>query len=616
MSHHVGMLMFDNGIEVREIINHARTLEHLRNADVACSRITFHDTECDVLSLDQCSYDPVTFTTPDDVNRPAPWYDGVEGSPSSNGYGFWIEEWTGLDGSHMRRGASASYPRGSIFGQLGQPHRVWKMNVSLYGADAVALEDLFRWLEESLIACCQPGVTAWIRTTCPDGYDNDYGLVHVLDAQLLEGVEWIEPAIPELGCFSRRVSFTIGVGDPCLYRPPVECLDDESFTFPASTILLHDGSNYAVANPESLPVRWDGGDLEIIWAGYLNDWTPAAASTLVSHTHPTNPNDFGFVLTVTATGALRIRYSQNGTTFGIDYTTTALLSAVAPAAGVIMWVSVRRDAASGVIQVRYSYDGEDWTLLEATTSTAGALNAPTYEIQIGNSVLGSGGAAGATARVELWEGFKEAGGTAFAIMDPNERIGSAVSWTSANNDLGWTTAFGATTFGSYAGLLSPCSIGLAGIFGCDEDPDAFADYRLCCEVAGERIGVTAPVVVLRNDGTESFSPPMRVVGITDNGSGCLVANNEIFGEVRISGIPPQSELMIDCARRRVLWRPVGYLTPWEPGYAYIDSSISHVPDYPAVGCNDAIIFIEPTTITPSLLDLRASVWMVGRYGCC
>jgi hypothetical protein len=119
MSHHVGFLYFDDGIQVREIINHARTIEHLRNSGIGCATVGIQAEECAVLSLDQCDYTPVTFTTPDDINRPAPWYDGVPGSPSAGGYGFWINEWTGLDGSNVRRSASTIYPRGATFAPLG-----------------------------------------------------------------------------------------------------------------------------------------------------------------------------------------------------------------------------------------------------------------------------------------------------------------------------------------------------------------------------------------------------------------------------------------------------------------------------------------------------------------
>lgn len=388
MSHHLNFLYFDDGQHTHEVINGARTVEHLSN--LACSRVTIKaGVDCDVLYKDQCDYDQtVTFTVPTDPDNPAPWWDGVASSPSSNAYGFWIEEWTGLDGAQIRRGATPIYPRGSSFGPLGQSHRVWKMNLLLFGADGVALEELFRWLEAALIQCCSIGTTAWVRTTCPDGYDDDYGLVHVVDVQILEGLEWLTPPIESMGCFMRRVSLTLGVADPCLYRPPINCERDALF-------------------PE------------------------------------------------------------------------------------------------------------------------------------------------------------------------------IVSW---------------------------CDLGLTGIFGCPAGDDAFEDFRITCPIEGQHIGTVAPVVIIRNVNSETYSPPLRVAGFGENGSR--------LGEVRIAGIPPQSELMVDAARRRTLWRGVGYTRGWEPGYAYLDGSIESIPIYPEVGCHDGTIIIEPTTVTPVLADLQVTVDMVGRYGCC
>lgn len=390
MTRPLDYLYFDDGAQPREIFNGARTMAYLAN--YSCNLFTQKTAPCNILTVDPCDDTPLNFTD----TTTAPWYDGVPGSPSSNAYGFWINEWVGMDGSNIRRAATNLYPRGASFGPLGQAHRVWKMNVMLFGADEVALEDLFRWLEESLLACCQPGVTAWVRTTCPDGYDDDYGLVHVVDLQLLEGVTWISDPADGYGCQVREVTFTLGVGDPCLYGPPENCVEDEPF-------------------PE-------------------------------------------------------------------------------------------------------------------------------------------------------------------AVL---------------------------------------CDIGISGMFGCPSDPDAFADWRICCPVTGRRIGVTAPVVVLHNTSTTDFSPPMRVIGVTNFfDSGCVVGTNAIFGEVRVAGIPPQSELMVDCARRRVLWRRLGFLGPWESGYVYLDRSLLAVPDYPANGCDDGMIFVEPTTITSSLADLTVTVDMVSRYGCC
>lgn len=398
MSHHVGYLYWDDGNSVLEVINHARTIEHLRNSSSGCARTSIVGSECAVLYKNPCDYNQtVTFTSPTTPGNPAPWWDGVAGSPSSKALGIWIREWTGLDGTHMSRGQEAAHPRGAVFGPLGQSHRVWRMEVDLFGEDGPALEALFRWLEEMLIGCCSPGKTAWIRTTCPDGYaDQDIGLAHVVDVQLLEGLEWEDPPIESLGCFMRRAGFTLGVADPCLYTPPVNTFNES-----------------------------------------------------------------------------------------------------------------------------------------------------------------------ALASVDL------------------------------------------------------CTLGLGAMFACDDQCNHFATWRKTSAVPARQIGVTAPVVVLRNTSTTLWSPPMRVAGFLDPyADGLNTCTQNQTGEVRVAGIPPQSQLMIDCARRRVLWREVGFVRPWEPGYAYLDQSLDRIPDYPSIGCVAGNIIVEPLALTSSVPSLQVTVDLVGRYGCC
>lgn len=616
MSHHLGFLYFDDGLSVNEVINHARTIEHLRNASAFCYMLGGPlDPGCDILYLDSCDYTPVTYSTPDSVDTPAPWYDGTPGSPSSNCYGFWIEEWTGLDGAHMRRSTTPSYPRGGSFGTLGQAHRVWKMNVLLFGADATALEDLFRWLEETLIQCCSPGVTTWVRTTCPDGYDDDYGLVHVVDLQLLEGVEWISPPEEQLGCFVRRVSFTLGVGDPCLYQPPVNCLTDE--VFPTGSVLIDSkGTTTYVARVGTTNLGITG-DLQIDWGGYLDDWTPSGIQCLVSNTTNSNP-DFGFRLDVTTDTKLRLRVSLNGSSFGQDSTSDAITDRIT--ASQVLYVRARWSAATGDVNFYTSDDRITWTQVGSTIlgTSGSAFPAVGAPVDVGAAVSANF-LDGKTQYAAIWDGFSsQSTGEKVIRLEPEDADG-AVSWVDHETSRTWTLGTGTPSNTSEfieEGHLDIYGAGLRGMLGCPVDQDAFADWRLCCNVEGVRFGVAAPVVVIRNNNTESYSPPLRVVGVGDNGSGCVVANNEFFGEVRVSGIPPQSELMVDCARRRVLWRPVGFIRPWEPGYVYLDTSVSALPTYPAIGCYDGMIFVEPTALTSALEDLEVTVDMVGRYGCC
>lgn len=613
MKHFLNFLYYDDGTQAREIFNGARTIEHLRNANAYCAMLGGPlDAGCDILDKDVCDGTPVIFTTPTAGGAPAPWWDGVVGSPSASAYGFWINEWTGLDGAHMSRSATAAFPRGSVFGPLGQSHRVWKMNVYLFGSDDASLQALFRWLEASLIRCCSPGVTAWARTTCPDGYDDDYGLVHVVNLQLLEGVQWLAPPVEEYGCLVREVSFTLGVADPCLYTPPTSCHFDD--VFPTASVVISSTGSDEAAETGSTTLTGVSGALYLDWFGALTDWTPGAEQTLLSMTTGSNPN-FGFRLGIQTTGEMRLRLSTNGSSFGVDVTSGFQVSTLV-ANGQPIGLRVYRDGVTGSYNFWYSLDnGVSWETGDNIylPAASGSLFATTTNIEIGDA-NGSNRMVGYVNRAEI-RAYSSTGSLVKWVEFQPENFDGGTTYVDQFSALTWTR--GTTGISTTAETeVDVCGHGLSGIFGCPEDQDAFADWRLCCAVTGSDFVVQAPVVILRNNNTESFSPPLRVLGIQDNGSGCLVVNNAFLGEVRISGIPPQSELMIDCARRRVLWRPVGYMRGWEPGYSYLDSSSDVIPVYPQLSCYDGYFIVEPTALTPVLVDLQLTVDLVGRYGCC
>jgi len=231
-----------------EIISGERLMANL-SSQAACGIFHVEQRDCEwtngvlPFALDPCSVDgdgehtwiEQTFDGPTWVGNPAPWWDGVIGSPSSQAYGIWVEEWTGLDGSHHRRNVSSRAGRrgGGNFGGLFSGHRVWKMNLILVGANGAALEDLFRWLESQLLDCCDPcsGQDALIRTACPPDGDPEFGLYKVKGMAMIEGPAWEAPPIETLGCVIRRVSVTLGVSDPCLYSCATSCTSEESFPF-------------------------------------------------------------------------------------------------------------------------------------------------------------------------------------------------------------------------------------------------------------------------------------------------------------------------------------------------------------------------------------------------
>lgn len=250
-SHHTSWLYtLDADGGVCELINGQRLLAAM-NATASCGNSMFVQVADDCrwgdgtfpYTLDPCSVDddgnqtwlPQTFAGTTWSGNPAPWYDGVPGSPSSQAYGIWVEEWTGLDGAHHKRNVAQRAGRrgGANFGALFSGSRVWAMNLIFVGGSAAALEDLFRWFEQSVLDCCDPcgGQEVLIRTTCPPDGNPDFGVYKVKGFSMIQGPAWETPPIEALGCFMRRVSVTFGASDPCLYACSSNCVTEEPFAF-------------------------------------------------------------------------------------------------------------------------------------------------------------------------------------------------------------------------------------------------------------------------------------------------------------------------------------------------------------------------------------------------
>lgn len=152
-----------------------------------------------------------------------PWYN-ANVPASTEAFGFWIEEWTGLDGAHHHRSSSPVGGRrgGAEYGPQSHDARVWKLNVLLHGSSERGLNYLFRWLEQTLLDCCNSACgtrKAWLREVCPSSLSNlDEGYARAENVALLDGPTWEDSPVEDSGCYLRRVSFTLGVGSPCLYR--------------------------------------------------------------------------------------------------------------------------------------------------------------------------------------------------------------------------------------------------------------------------------------------------------------------------------------------------------------------------------------------------------------
>lgn len=132
------------------------------------------------------------------------------------------------------------------------------------------------------------------------------------------------------------------------------------------------------------------GDIDIRCYVALDDWTPAAESTLVAKYTATG-NQRSYALAVTATGALIFRWSEDGTAEKSE-TSSATVSA---AAGEAIWVRATMDVDNGssdaAVNFYTSTDGSTWTALGATqlNGATTSIFASTAVLELGGQTLGT-----------------------------------------------------------------------------------------------------------------------------------------------------------------------------------------------------------------------------------
>lgn len=155
------------------------------------------------------------------------------------------------------------------------------------------------------------------------------------------------------------------------------------------------------------------GDIDLRVKVALDDWTPAAESTLIAKYTATG-NQRSYALAVTSGGNLILRWSEDGTA---EKTETSS-AAVSASNGSVTWVRATLDVDDGAsdAQVRFytSSDGSTWTQL-GTTQAVGATTsifASTAVLELGSQTAGTvNRAAGKIFRAEVLSGI---GGTSVA----------------------------------------------------------------------------------------------------------------------------------------------------------------------------------------------------------
>lgn len=226
-SYHNGFLYLSDGFgNPVELINHARTAHNLTAAAHASFGHVLDSGGCEALEFHPCDMFPdgsvVEWSAVDMLVNP--W--GNAGA-AAEGLGFYIQEWTGIDGAHHARSSSpvGGGHGGARFGPMSHRQRVMALNVVLVGTTERGLNHLFRWLESALLTTGASGClgSMWLRDVCPDGLSDaelEVGLLRADEVTLVDGPAWISPPVEDAGCFLRAVSFTLVAGSPCLFAVP------------------------------------------------------------------------------------------------------------------------------------------------------------------------------------------------------------------------------------------------------------------------------------------------------------------------------------------------------------------------------------------------------------
>jgi hypothetical protein len=164
-------------------------------------------------------------------------------------------------------------------------------------------------------------------------------------------------------------------------------------------VLLPGASGDYVSTPDAAALDITG-DIDLRVRVALDDWTPAAESTLIAKYTATG-NQRSYALAVTATGALIFRWSEDGTVEKSE-TSSATLGL---AAGATTWVRATLDADVGGTDATVTFytsdDGSTWTALGAAQA-----NGATTSIFASTAVLELGSQTGGTVNVAAGKIFE------------------------------------------------------------------------------------------------------------------------------------------------------------------------------------------------------------------
>lgn len=156
------------------------------------------------------------------------------------------------------------------------------------------------------------------------------------------------------------------------------------------------------------------GDIDLRVRLKMTDWTPSSAETILSK-YNTSGNQRSYEFLILSTGAPRIQWSEDGSTF-----TSLSSSAVTGFTnGTTHWIRATLDVDNGssqhVATFYTSSDGETWTTLDTKTSAGTtSINAGTADLIVGARNDGSANNLdGEVYQAEMYDGID---GTRVAVL--------------------------------------------------------------------------------------------------------------------------------------------------------------------------------------------------------
>lgn len=281
---------------------------------------------------------------------------------------------------------------------------------------------------------------------------------------------------------------------------------DGSALVAGAALLLNGVSPGRAATPDAAALDIVG-DIDLRVHVAMDDWTPAAAQALITKS-TTSGNQVSWRFNVLTTGVLRFVWSVDGSaTLTADSTAAPTVANAAP-----LWVRATIDVDNGAAgrSVRFytSPDGETWTQLGATVTTAGVTSifSSTAPVIVGSREVGTlDRLAGRVFSAQIRSGIA---GTIVANPNFGLQLAGATSFADSTVKT-WTITSPAVLDGARIVVDTPTG----PLWGDDDQP-----YDIY--VAGERMTVTA---VAGTSSPQLFTVTRSVNGVVK----ALVAGDEV-----------------------------------------------------------------------------------------